>query len=153
VSRIILPVPHIQQRAEGECLAACAAMVLSYLKFSATYEQLLKVLQVEWFGAPAPNIRYLKKLNLTVTHEAGDLTTLHNHLLQDRPCIAFVQTGDLAYWQEKVSHAVVVIGLDDDSVYLNDPEFAIAPMQVSRGNFDLAWLAQGEHYAVITQYP
>ncbi|MBI1882195.1 MAG: hypothetical protein HYR94_28815 [Chloroflexi bacterium] len=31
MASIILPVPHILQRQPGECLAACAAMILTYL--------------------------------------------------------------------------------------------------------------------------
>jgi hypothetical protein len=31
----ILPVPHIPQRKQGECLAACAAMMLNYLDHDA----------------------------------------------------------------------------------------------------------------------
>ncbi len=151
MSQTILSVPHIQQRTEGECLAACAAMVLSYLKFPVSYDRLLEILEIKWFGTPASNIRLLKKLGFTVTYEAGNFTAIRNHLEHDHPCIAFVQTGDLPYWQENISHAVVVIGLDDNDIYLNDPEFATAPRQVSRGAFDLAWLARDEYYAVITQ--
>ncbi len=47
------------------------------------------------------------------------------------------------------NHAVVVTGLDDDYIYLNDPAFTNAPIQVRRGDFDLAWLAQDEYYALL----
>lgn len=146
---IILPVPHIRQHNLGECLAACAAMVCSYLDFSITYEQLLKLLRVEWFGTPASNIRELEKLNVSVTYKQGTLEELHNHLTNNRPCIAFVKTGQLPYWDGDNDHAVVIVGLDDEYIYLNDPDFANAPMQVSHGDFDLAWLERDEFYAVL----
>ena len=40
----LLPVPHHKQREGADCLAACAAMVLSYLGLSVAYERLLKLL-------------------------------------------------------------------------------------------------------------
>jgi len=34
-------------------------------------------------------------------------------------------------------------------IYLNDPELPDAPIPVTQGDFDLAWLAQDERYAVL----
>jgi hypothetical protein len=34
-------------------------------------------------------------------------------------------------------------------VYLNDPTFLEAPIQVSRGEFDLAWLEKDEVYEAL----
>ncbi len=148
---VLLPVSHFEQRSTGECLAAGAAMLLTYLEIPITYDQLLQILRIEWFGAPASHIRYLEKLGVVVTYKQGDLVELHQQLWQDRPCIAFVQTGELPYWAEDLAHAVVVVGLDDKNVFLNDPAWPDAPMQVARGDFELAWLARDEFYAVITQ--
>ncbi|MEZ4732190.1 MAG: hypothetical protein R3E79_34160 [Caldilineaceae bacterium] len=47
-------------------------------------------------------------------------------------------------------HAVVVVGFDEQSIYLHDPEFAESPINVSYGDFDLAWLEHDEMYAVLT---
>lgn len=149
MSSIILPVAHRRQDDTGECLAACAAMALAYLGVAATYDQLLKLLRVEWYGAPSSNIRRLEQLGIVIIYKAGNLEELHAYLLQDYPCIAFIKTGELPYWNQDLAHAVVIVGLDDDYVYLNDPEFANAPMQVSRGDFSLAWLEQGEMYAAL----
>jgi len=67
-----------------------------------------------------------------------------------QPCIAFVKTGELPYWKRSVDHAVVVAGIDDGYVYLNDPDLPTAPISVSLGDFDLAWLEHDEMYAVLT---
>ena len=152
MASIILPVPHILQRQPGECLAACAAMILTYLALSVNYNRLLKLLQVKPdIGAPSFNIRQLKTLKVDVTYKQGTLVELHDHLINNRPCLTFVQTVELPYWnKEENNHAVVVVGLDDDYVYVNDPAFLNAPIQVPRGDFDLAWLAKDEYYAVIT---
>jgi ABC-type bacteriocin/lantibiotic exporter with double-glycine peptidase domain len=144
---VILTVRHVKQQQSGDCLAACTAMVLGYLEFSVSYDHLLELLQVNWFGAMSSNVRALEELGLTVIFEQGDLAELYNHLSHGRPCIAFVRTGELPYWNENLAHAVVVSGLDDDSVYLNDPVVAAAPIPVSRGDFELAWLEWDELYA------
>lgn len=134
-----LPVPHQQQHERGECLVACAAMILVYLGVSITYKRLLKLLQVRsQIGAPASSIHKLEQLGITVVYQQGTLAELHSHLANGRPCIVFLKTGELPYWDEDSDHAVVVVGLDDNLVYLNDPEFPDAPIQVPRGDFDLA---------------
>ncbi len=152
MASIHLSVPHIQQQWPGECLAACAEMILTHLAILVPYERLIELLQVKsGYGTPAANIHYLGKLKLEVIYQQGTFDELHNHLRQGRPCIAFVKTGELSYWPEAVDHAVVVVGLDDRYIYLNDPAFATAPIQVGRDEFDLAWLDWGEKCAVLIQ--
>ncbi|HLB45575.1 MAG TPA: cysteine peptidase family C39 domain-containing protein [Anaerolineales bacterium] len=146
---VILSVRHVRQQAEGECVAACASMVLGYMGLTVAYDQLLKLIRVNWFGTPFFKLRELEQLGVTVIYKQGLLRELHEHLLNDRPCIAFVRTSELSYWSLATDHSVVVVGLDDKSVYLNDPEFADAPIPVSRGDFDLAWLERDEIYAVL----
>lgn len=144
---VILSVPLIQQRDEGECLAACAAMVLDYMGMSVPYERLLKLLRIQWFGTASFRIRELEKLGLIVVFKEGTLEELHHHLANDRPCITPVKTVELPYRDDARDHAVVVVGLDDKHVYLNDPDFPSAPIEVSRGDFGLAWLERDEFYA------
>lgn len=64
--------------------------------------------------------------------------------------IISVQTKELPYWQGIASlHAVVLVGMDEEYVYLNDPEWPDAPIRVAIGDFDLAWLARGERFALL----
>jgi hypothetical protein len=66
------------------------------------------------------------------------------------PIIVFVNTVQLkSYWTSATYHAVVVIGLDAEVVYLCDPYFADFPKEVPRDEFLLAWLEQDYWYAVI----
>jgi hypothetical protein len=55
----------------------------------------------------------------------------------------------LPYWDQVTNHAIVVVGLDDEFVYVHDPAFAVAPIQVSHGDFELAWQEWDEFYAVL----
>jgi ABC-type bacteriocin/lantibiotic exporter with double-glycine peptidase domain len=147
---VILTVPHLQQDEHGECLAACAWVALAYLGLTFPYKQLLGLFHVRvQLGTPAYNIRRLEQLGVTVLYQQGTLTELYDHLVNDRPCIVFLKTGELPYWDEVTDHAVVVVGMDDELVYVNDPEFPSAPIQIAQGDFDLAWLGRDEFYATL----
>jgi len=151
-SAILLSVPHIQQHGSGECLAACAAMCLGYLASPVRYDQLLKALRVRpRLGAPFSNISNLISLGITVNYRKyGTLTELYTFLQGGWPCVVSVQTQELPYWNKvKVYHAVVVAGMDHDNIHLNDPALPVGPIPVPIGDFDLAWLAQDETYAIL----
>ena len=96
VSAIHLRVPHLQQQQPGECLAACAQMILTHLNLLVTYERLLKLLRVKsGFGTPASNIRHLETLNVEVSYQSlGTFEDLFDHLSQGRPCIAFIKPAN-----------------------------------------------------------
>jgi ABC-type bacteriocin/lantibiotic exporter with double-glycine peptidase domain len=148
----LLDVPHVQQHNTGDCLAACAAMVCQYLKIPVQYEQLVKLLAIEpGVGTAFSNIAHLQKVRVTVVHQTGgQLSQLYELLGLGWPIIASVQTGDLPHWAgQNMLHAVVIVGMAPEYIYLNDPGFPKAPIRVSIGDFDLAWLAQDERYAVL----
>ncbi len=138
--KVLLPVPHRQQQSDGDCLAACAAMVLDYLNHPVEYDKLLQLLRIKPFGAPAGNVRLLAQLNLSVTYRVTDLAGLESTLAQGNPVIVFVRTGELPYWDYSSDHALVVVGYDEANVYVNDPHFTNAPISVPRDDFELAWL-------------
>ena len=46
---------------------------------------------VNWFGTPSSFVRKLEKLGITVIYKQGSFDELYEHLLQDRPCIAFLK--------------------------------------------------------------
>jgi len=123
-------------------------MLFQYWNVVADYEKLKQILGTQPFGTFASQLRKLESLDLAVIYKRGTFDELFDHLSNKRPCIAFVMTGELPYWNENTSHAVVVVGLDDTTIYLHDP-IRPAPVQVSRGDFDLAWLEWDEMYATL----
>lgn len=148
----MLAVPHVQQRRTGECLAACAWMICSYLQIPVDYQRLVRLLEIrDEVGVSFSKIHNLEKLRLTVVYQKnGTLAQLYNLLAAGWPIIISVQTKELPYWNGVASlHAVVLVGMDAEYVYLNDPEWPDAPIQVSIGDFDLAWLARGERLALL----
>ncbi len=152
MDRVILPIQNWPQHRTGECVAACAAMVLGYMGVRIPYQRLLRTLEIiPDMGTPSFKVVNLQRLGFTVIYRQGTFDELLQHLLAGHPCIVFVRTGQLPYRSDNTDHAVVVVGMDKQNVYVNDPESAEAPIRVSRGDFDLAWLEHDEKYAVITR--
>lgn len=148
--KLLLSVPHLLQQSDGDCLAACAAMVLAGLNLTMDYADLLSLLKIKPHGAPAGNIRLLASLNLNVVHSKTDMVGLEAMLQQGHPIIVFVRTGELPYWTYSTDHAVLVVGYDESQLYINDPYRSEAPIAVPRGDFELSWLEHDYHYAFIT---
>ena len=148
--KILLSVPHLLQRSDGDCLAACAAMVLAYLDRAMDYAELLSLLKIRPYGAPAGNIRLLASLNLNVVYSKTNMVGLEAMLQRGRLVIVFVRTGELPYWTYSTDHALLVVGYDESQLYVNDPYYSEAPIAVPRGDFELAWLEHDYRYALIT---
>jgi len=128
-------------------------MVLDYIGRPCPYRRLLRLLDIKPIGAPASNILRLTRLGVSVTHKAGSLEELELWIAQGQPCVVFLNTGELPYWSEATFHAVVVVGMDDEHVYVNDPAFEQAPQSITWGDFDLAWSEQEYYYAVVSADP
>lgn len=125
-------------------------MALAYLQIPFEYARLLRLLEVNESGSFFSKLRNLSTLGLSVLIDQGDLETLIRHLESGLPSLVDVRTGQLkSYWSVDTFHVVVLIGIDEESVYLNDPYFEAAPQRVSIGEFLLAWLEQDYYYAVI----
>jgi len=146
---IYLPVPHLRQKQDGDCLPICAYTVLAYLGRRVSLWRLRRVLKTNSMGTPFSNISNLTRFGITVeTDIRGNFETLYNSLAANRPCIVSVETADFPHWDFNSLHAVV--GIDQQYIYINDLEFPNAPISVPYGEFDLAWLAQDERYAVLS---
>ncbi|MCL4267820.1 MAG: C39 family peptidase [Anaerolineae bacterium] len=145
----LLPVSHQQQKHQSDCLAACAAMLLSYLQIPISYKKLMQLLKVDAIGTPFRNLQNLGALGLSILIAEGDFAAVQAHLAAGLPVITAVDTRQLSYWQEETDHAVVIIGLDDTAVSLNDPNSPDAPKIVTRAEFELSWLEKNYLHAVI----
>ena len=146
-----LPVPHRLQEEDAGCLAACAQMVLAYLGIRQTQAALNRLLGLTSIGTSYSNIRRLTALGVGVTLAYGAEEELRAAIERATPPIVFVKTGDLPYWHDNTSHAVVLTGYDDEAVYLNDPAFVANPQRVSWDDFMLAWDELDNSYALVTR--
>ena len=143
---------HNRQKGDGYCLPACTQMVLAYLGISHSQESLGKILALNPpFGTRHSHIQKLASANIKVTYETGTLADLHHWLAQDVPVIAFVQAGDLPHWSgHHFQHAVVVVGIEEQTVYLMDPALNTGPTATDTESFLLAWSAMDYYYAALT---
>lgn len=145
----ILNVAHFRQQQQADCLAACAQMALVHLGIQVRYDRLLRLLKVKSFGASFYNLQALDQLGASIKIGEGDMALLSSALAQTLPILTSVDTQDLPYWTTIERHVVLVVGIDADMVYVNDPAFANAPQRVERLTFESAWLRRDYVYSVI----
>jgi len=152
-SSSLLNIPHHPQENDGYCLPACVQMVLDYLGLPHAQEQLARELDVRpTLGAPASNVLRLRSDVLDVTFTSGNLSDLCTQLAHGSPLIVFVQAGELPHWQNCISqHAIVVVGVDEQTVQILDPAADPSPIPVSIGDFLLSWSELDYIYAVLVR--
>lgn len=151
-----LRVSHQIQQEQADCLVACAAMVLTYHGISFRYSHLPKLLKAQKQGTVFGNLAFLEKIDAHVevgkSNDYNNITLLASALENSNPLIAVVLTSELqTYWKERAYHAVVVVGIDDQNVLLNDPAFEHAPQAVPINEFLIAWGEQDYLYAILTK--
>ena len=115
-------------------------MVLEYLAQHPIYDDLLRVLDIGPIGAPRRNIVRLTSRNISVVYREATVAILLDLVQHGVPVIVFVDTGELPYWSSASNHAVVVVGADAEQLLVNDPAYSEAPIAVTVGDFELAWL-------------
>lgn len=147
---VLLPVPHFEQSQHGYCLPACVQMVLAHQNRQMSEQALVEILGTQPFGTPISSVNKLKALHCQVTFRSFSAAELKSCLQQGLPVIARVWTGMLTYWAEITFHVVVVVGYDEEQVFLNDPAFATAPQVVLWDGFLAAW-AEYDEVGVVLQ--
>ncbi|MBN1487258.1 MAG: C39 family peptidase [Anaerolineae bacterium] len=141
MSKHFLPVPHRIEAFAGGCLPACCQMALAYCGISKTQTFIASKLKyIAGVGTPARNIVFLDSLGVSVMwYETGSLKALQQALAEYMVPVVFVRTGELPYWELDTPHTVVVVAIDIETVYVNDPAFDTVPISVPVGDFQLAW--------------
>jgi len=144
-----LRVSHWQQRQQADCLAACAAMVLEHLGVSFRYEQLLRLLKIRSHGTTFSSLQFMTELDVAVQLCSGEIADLRTHLNNGIPPIVFVNTGLLSYWTSQTGHALVVSGIDKQSVIVHDPAIREPDKRIPIIEFEMAWIEQDQRYAIV----
>ena len=145
----LLAVSHRRQLQQADCLGACAAMLFGYLHLPIDYARLVQLLGIRSIGAAFLNLRRLEESGVSVVIEKGSIAKLHRALDQGSPVIVAVNTGPLTYWIDDTAHALVVVGIEQETVLVNDPEFEQSPQAVPLDEFLLAWLEQDYRQSLI----
>src|SRR5262245_15867054 len=148
---------HRRQQRESDCLAACAEMVLTYLEIPIGYQRLAKQLRAGPAFTPFGHLRYLGALGLSITlGEQGDVSIFEPNLEVGLPVIVGVKTLNWGHWGGEVTrHAVVVVGIDQEHgvIYIHDPFFADAPIEMPLLTFETGWEELDRCYAIISLTP
>lgn len=103
------------------------------------------------FGVAASRVAKLRIRGIFSEYGVdGTLALIRTWLWQDIPVIAFVQAGELPHWQgHRAQHAVLLVGIDRQDVYMHDPALPEGPMAVPIDDFLLAWQEMDNRYAVL----
>jgi ABC-type bacteriocin/lantibiotic exporter with double-glycine peptidase domain len=129
-------------------------MVLAYQGIKRPQAELLRLLGTHpLVGTPYSNITRLRSPHIKVAYQkARGLSDLAKWLEIALPAIVFVQAGELPHWRGHwFQHALVVIGLEQEKVYLLDPASSNQTISVPNGDFLLAWEEMDLAYAVIVK--
>jgi len=145
-----LAVPHLRQTEAGWCLPACVAMVTAYWQHPLAQADIADWLGTSGIGTPSSRIQRLTQRGFEVVYRTGSLADLAAWLSRNVPCILFVRTGDLSYWQIDTPNAIVLAGLEADHAYLFDPAVDTAPVLVSSDDLMLAWSRFDYTFAAIS---
>ncbi len=131
-------------------------MVLAYLGVTRSQQDLARLMGARrYFGAPytrvirlqSPDVNAIQALN-------GDIDTLRGYVGQGLPVIVFVQAGEMPHWRgHRFMHALVVVGVDQASVTVLDPDPGAppGPIAVPIGDLELAWDEMDRAYAVLSR--
>lgn len=144
-----LGVPYIPQTRDSWCVPACVAMVAAFRGESLTQDDIARWLGTSDIGTPASRIQQLSKRGFEVIYRQGSLVEVRSWLAKGTPCVLFVRTGELPYWEHDTPHAVVLVGFDEEDALLLDPAYEQVPAKTSLGDLMLAWSQLGYTYAVI----
>ncbi|MBE7528711.1 MAG: hypothetical protein HND44_02205 [Chloroflexi bacterium] len=152
MSQPFLVIPHFAQSADGQCLPACARMMLAHSAVLLSESEVAKVLEAKSYGAPSFAIKKLRKPGFTVNYREWSITEVTTALAGNKPVLIFVRTGFLEYWPEDVAHAVIIVGVEQDrQFWVNDPARADAPIAVSWDGLLAAWGEFGYRGATISK--
>lgn len=100
-------------------------------------------------GVPASRIQRLSHRGFNVAYGTGSLADLESWIGEGKPCILFVRTGELGYWQTDTSHAIVLAGFDADEAIILDPAKSSPILKVAIGELMLAWSYFDYAYAML----
>lgn len=140
----VIHLQHHQQEHSASCLAACVVMILSSWQIEVTEAEVRRIIRTKpYSGAHPMNLLRLSELGFLGWPFEGTVDDVQQRLDRGISLIAFLWTGSLTYWAEKVGvdylHAVVVVGWTETSVWIHDPVLPEGPTEISWAEFKDAW--------------
>lgn len=141
-----------QQKQYNDCLVACCQQILENFGIEKSDSWLWSLL-VSSQGEYTV-FTYLKKLEgslgiVVELHRYGTIADFEQYIELGLPIIVAVSADIPNDWPYYRDHAVVVIGFDDEAVYVNDPAQSETGLHVDNIDFLHAWNLRDFQYAVI----
>ncbi|HWQ19668.1 MAG TPA: C39 family peptidase [Methanotrichaceae archaeon] len=143
---ILLQVPDVRQSTNYSCGAACFQAVMRYWEGEDLREgQLMELLNTTPVDATDPDdmVRVAEKMGLEAEiRENLTLDDLKNSVQEGVPVIVAAQAWKYENdsWEDyENGHYMVVIGVDDRNVYLEDPSILGSRGYISRDEFVRRW--------------
>jgi ABC-type bacteriocin/lantibiotic exporter with double-glycine peptidase domain len=145
---------HHQQEHSASCLAACVVMVLAHWQVELIESEVRRIIRTKPHSGTHPmNLISLGDLGFKAWPYEGTEYELRQRIASDEPVIVFLWTGVLQHWanQEGVDylHTVIVVGWNDDVVFVHDPALPNAPIEITWSEFKDAWQYSRQMMAVI----
>jgi hypothetical protein len=132
-------------------------MALHHLGLTIDYARLTRILRAGDEFTPFSHLRYLDQLGLSIVLDTeGDVSLFETCLALGLPVVVGVKTLTWPHWEEIVTeHAVLVVGIDQAHglVYIHDPFFAEAPIEMELIRFETGWEEKQRWYAVVSLAP
>ena len=154
----MLHIPHLPQtnpHGRNSCVPAAIRMVLAFQGIAYEEEALCDALETQPAGTAVLNVllfhQHVPRCHVEVA--SASFNDLARWIDEGIPPIAFVTTGPLSFWQIACLHALVVVDIDDASVWVHDPAFEHAPIAIQRDEFLRAWGELGHLTALISIAP
>jgi ABC-type bacteriocin/lantibiotic exporter with double-glycine peptidase domain len=114
-------------------------MVLAYWGQQKSEAELATLLGTTPLGTPAGRLVRLQQFGFQVSYAPLTFSLLQAEIDQNRPVILLVRTIFLDYWDVDTAHAVLLVGYNEQQVWLHDPAFAEAPQIASHDGLLAAW--------------
>ena len=139
---------HYPQESEYGCIPASIRMVFSAFEKGLgeryTELSLINLLGTSQRGSLLENLMRISKLGFQVEVVSSNLSELLAYLqAEKKPVIVVVYAQYIPYLNSDSLHAVVVVRLDAQNIYFNDPLREEYPMILSHDEFQRAWSVWG----------
>lgn len=147
-----IKIKALKQEKDHTCLPACIRTVLNYYHAEFSELEIATKCKTKASGTRIPDaIGTIESFNFPVSYlEDSTLDDIFESIIRKQPVIVFLGVEHLPYG-DFGSHAVVVIGFEDDQIIFIDP----APGREIRLNlldFFKAWQSRGNKAIIIHPY-
>jgi ABC-type bacteriocin/lantibiotic exporter with double-glycine peptidase domain len=117
-------------------------MVLAFYGQPVTESQLRALFKTHPSATSLANVLLrLPELGFYASVISASFFDLERNMENGVPCIVQVWTEHLSYWHDLWMHDLVVVGIEGETVWVNDPAFPKAPRTVAKHEFERAWAA------------